>query len=403
MTHRFATSGGLYSLNACGHPIFGAITAWVGVFSCLAGVTTTPLLFAIFLQSLLGDFGLHCPPAGLLGIMILCTAASGFLAWRDTSVSARFVLAIEGFSLVAILALVTLVLVHQRGSLIDLNQFTLRGVSLHQIAEGIVLGLGAYGGFEASCSFGLEARKPHQEIAHALIGSIIGAGILFVLCSYALNLGFHGINIATTHSSNPWSDLALLNGSSLLSYLVQIGILASVFSMFVTNFNVWSRMLLTLSREELLPRWLGRIDSHTRTPGLAILSSVLFGIALQAMIVFTGYATRNLYTLICALSGYWVTITYILVCCALIAWLRREKRLRWWHLAMAAVGALPLIGSIILSAIPLPPFPDDIGVILFVLSSIAVAVQLILIALHRPALLERIGNSIRENAESASR
>jgi amino acid transporter len=209
LSRRFACAGGLYSLNSCGHPVYGAVTAWVGLLGCVTGGATTPLLFGIFLQSFLDDLGLHGGHGVLLASMILCTAFAGVLAWRDASVSARFVIAIEGFSLLAILSLVVLVLWRHAGQLLDADQIRLHNVTAHQIAEGIVLGLGAYGGFEVSCSFGLEAKKPRTEIAHALVGSVTGAGLIFVLCSYVLTLGFHGMDIAATHNSNPWSNLAL--------------------------------------------------------------------------------------------------------------------------------------------------------------------------------------------------
>jgi len=203
LSRRFACAGGLYSLNSCGHPVYGAVTAWVGLLGCVTGGATTPLLFGIFLQSFLDDLGLHGGHGVLLAPMILCTAFAGVLAWRDASVSARFVIAIEGFSLLAILSLVVLVLWRHAGQLLDADQIRLHNVTAHQIAEGIVLGLGAYGGFEASCSFGLEAKKPRTQIAHALVGSVAGAGLIFVLCSYVLTLGFHGMDIAATHNSNP--------------------------------------------------------------------------------------------------------------------------------------------------------------------------------------------------------
>jgi amino acid transporter len=393
LSRKFVASGGLYCLNSRGHPAYGAVTAWVGLFSCVTGGATTPLLFGIFLQSFLDDLGLHGGHGVLLAPMILCTAFAGVLAWRDASVSARFVIAIEGFSLLAILSLVVLVLWRHAGQLLDADQIRLHNVTAHQIAEGIVLGLGAYGGFEASCSFGLEAKKPRTQIAHALVGSVAGAGLIFVLCSYVLTLGFHGMDIAATHNSNPWSDLALANGSNMLRYLVQLGVLISVFSMFVTNFNVWSRMLLTLGSEGLLPRSLSRVDPRTRTPGFAILTSVVLYIGIQLFLVFTGYATRNIYTLICALTGYWVTVSYVLICAAMLTYQARSKRLLWWHPLVAASGALPLTVSLFDSFLPLPSFPDSMAVILFALSSVAVLAQLAYLACKKPGLLARVGMS----------
>jgi amino acid transporter len=398
LSRRFVSAGGLYSLNACGHPVYGAITAWAGLLGCITGGATTPLLFGIFLQSFLTDMGIQTGNRTLLATMILVTVAAGALAWRDTAVSARFVLTIEGLSLLAILSLVGVVLYRHTGNWIDLDQLQLRGVDAHAIAAGLVLGLGAYSGFEASCSFGFEARRPQTEIARSLIGSVGGAGLLFVLCSYVLRLGFHGFDIAASQNSNPWSDLALLNGSPILRYAIQIGVLISVFSMFVTNFNVWSRMLLTLSRERLLPPFLAHIDKKTRTPGVAILAAVLLDIGLQVFLVITGYATRNLYSLICAMSGYWFTSTYVLICAAMLTYQWRSRQLSWWQPLVAAAGAIPLALSIFATYFPLPSFPDSLAPIFFLVSAVAVFLQLFYFARRRPELLNRVGASVEHGA-----
>jgi amino acid transporter len=394
LSRRFVTAGGIYSMNAAGHPAYGMISAWAVLLNCLTGGATTPLLFGLLLQSLLADLGIASGRGMLLAIMIACTFTAGALAWRDTSVSARFVLAVEGLSLLAILSLVVVLLTHHWGHLIDHEQLSLRGVDAHQIFESIVLGLGAYGGFEAACSFGREAHAPQRQIAYSLLGSVAGAGVLFVLCAYVLALGFRGSDLATTHSGNAWADLALANGSNLLRYAVQLGVLISVFSMFVTNFNVYSRMFLTLSEERLLPRVMSYIDPRTRTPALAILCNVLFDVSVQVFLVFRGYATRSLYGLICALQGYWITVSYVLSCIAMLHCQRRAQQLRPWHVVVTAVGALPLMLSIVGSAIPLPSFPDNIAVILFAVSVGAVTLQLAYLVRYRPTLLGRIGMRI---------
>jgi amino acid transporter len=156
-------------------------------------------------------------------------------------------------------------------------------------------------------------------------------------------------------------------------------------------------MLLTLSHEGLLPRTLGRVDPRTSTPGIAILASVLLDIGLQLFLVFTGYATRNLYTLICALTGYWVTVSYVLICAAMLTYQVRSRRLLWWHPLVAATGAFPLTISIFGSFIPMPTFPNNIAAVLFIVSSIAVLAQLIYLASRKPAILARIGLSVGKN------
>jgi amino acid transporter len=174
-----------------------------------------------------------------------------------------------------------------------------------------------------------------------------------------------------------------------------------MFSMFVTNLNVWSRMLFTLSRDRLLPIAFSRVDRTTRTPAIALLIGAAIDIVLQISIVETNHANKGIYSLVCALNGYWVTLTYIVICIAMVTYLFRIRQLRWWHLVLGTVGALPLSYSIIASAVPMPAFPDNIAVYAFVGGLVLVGGELAFLAKHRSTRLHRVGSSVNEDTASS--
>jgi amino acid transporter len=399
-TRRFVTTGGLYSLSAQGHPAFGAATALVGMLSCVLGGITTPLIVGILLQALLRDCGIECGHGLLLLLMIGTTVVAATLAWRDTSVSAKVVFVVEGTSLLAIISLFAAVIYRHADRLIDTSQLRLTGVTSHQVVMGIVLGLGAFGGFEACCSFGLEAKQPRKEITRSVLGSVAIAGVLFAICAYLLTLGFGDIKGGIAGSSNPLSDLAVVNGVRPLRFVVQTGVIVSMLSMFITNFNVWSRMLLTLSRDRLLPSVFRGIDKKTGTPVGAIIICALVGIVMQVAIVAADNANRDIYTLVCALGGYWVMLTYIIICVAAVTYLARIHELRWWHLSLGAIGAIPLAYSIVASAFPMPSFPNSIAVYVFAFGIILVGGQLTVLSKRRSPVLHRVGSSVDEDTSA---
>jgi len=393
-TKRFVTTGGIYSLIAKAHPIYGIVTAWFSLLGCVVGGVGTPLMFGMFLQALLRDFGIAGGPGMLLCFMIGCTVVAGVLAWRDTTVSTAVVFVVEGISLLAMLSLFAFVIFRHVGSLFDPNQLRLTGVTLHQIVIGTVVGLCAFNGFEYCCSFGLEAKRPRKEITLAVLGSIGMAGTFYVICAYVLILCFRNLPGGVANSANPLSDLAVANGANVLRYVVQVGVIISLFSMFVTSFNVWSRMLLTLSRDRLFPDVLGRVDATTRTPATAIVFCVALDVVLQIAMVMANLATKNIYVPIFSISGLWITSTYVIICVAMVTYLAHIHELRWRHIVLGAVGGIPLTYSLIASTIPMPPFPDNIAVYLFVGGVVLMGGQLMLLMMRRSTVLCRIGSSV---------
>src|SRR5215467_10782243 len=249
---RFSSSGGLYSLAAKG----GGPTAgyFVAVGSVIAYLVAAPALGVpdTHLTALL--IGL----AGLLG--------AGWLAYTGIKVSARAMLVIEAFSMLAITILMLIVLVTHRGSVFDHAELTLHGVSFYTLLLAAPLIIFAVVGFESSSVLGEEARRPHRTIPLAMVGSIVIVGVFLIFCSYVLVLSFQGTRLSITASTDALAGAASIAGVSWYGYLVDIGVIVSMFAVLIAIYNSCGRLLYTLAREGLAPRAFGRSHPRHGTP-----------------------------------------------------------------------------------------------------------------------------------------
>ena len=147
-----------------GHYRLGAIA--VRIVTAQAGI----IIFGLYLADLLPNTGVPNNRGFLALWFLLASAGTWWITYRDVRLSARFMLAIEAFSLLVILCLLVLALFKHQGSMFDTQQLKLSGFSVHKTLLGTVLIVFAFSGFESSTIFGQEAKHPTRSITRALAG-----------------------------------------------------------------------------------------------------------------------------------------------------------------------------------------------------------------------------------------
>jgi amino acid transporter len=390
---RFVTSGGLYVLNAQATPGLGLVTAWAALLFSLGSAPILPMAFGIFFVDFLKDFGLPAGPLTLWVSITACIIGATFFAWRDIGVSAIVMLVIEVVSLLAILILMIVVGVHHADGLIDAAQISLQGVSVHDIAQGVVLSLLAFAAFESALFLGKEATHPLREMSRAITGAVIICGVLFIVFTYLMTIGFSTMEVGFAKSANPLHDLAAANGVGGLSYLIQPGVIISLFAVTIANLNFSSRLLMTLSRERLLPGLFQHVDARTHTPSTAIFFVAGIDLVATTLFVIFGVATFDTFGVIGTLSSYWVGITYVVTCIAMIVFLRRRRELTPGLLVLGIIGTAAFAYFFWTSAVPTPPWPWNAVFYVFLVSMILALVHWAWLAARRSPTLDRFGSS----------
>ena len=159
-----------------------------------------------------------------------------------------------------------------------------------------LIALYAFVGFEAATIPAGETRDPKQAIPRALLLTVAGVTLLYVVVQLAYSAAGIG------ESDAPLADLAAQSlgpaGTLLLGVTAIVSVLANQLSA-VTSI---SRITSSLADQRLLPTWFGRISPRFATPANSILTVGGVGLAL-------------------ALSGTFVTLAVISTVSRLFAYL----------------------------------------------------------------------------------
>ncbi|MBF6592336.1 MAG: APC family permease, partial [Ktedonobacterales bacterium] len=239
------------------------------------------------------------------------------------------------------------------------------------LAVGIVLAVLSFIGFETASTMGEETRDPHRNIPRAVFGSMLVVGIFYLVMAYAATLGYGLNNITTGYARDvaPFDTIARRFGGETFAVLIDLVGVLSFFSAALAIVNGGARILYTVGRDGLLPRWLAWTHPTRQTPGGAIV--LLCGIGLVSGIAL-GLALTPItaFTLLGTLDALFVLLIYVLtnVACARFFWRQRRARFN-----LVRHGLFPLLGTLITGGIfvlamlspgqgPLSAIPFVVGV-----------------------------------------
>jgi len=147
-------------------------------------------------------------------------------------------------------------------------------------AQAMLIYLFAYSGFERGSVVAGEARDPQRDVPAALVGGVVAVTFAYA----AVLLVCMGVLDRPAANDRPLAEVGRQLFGSAGAVAVSAGALAVIAgTILVINISM-PRMLLALSEQDQLPRWLGRVHPRWRTPHIAIiLSSVLgFGFAMMS-------------------------------------------------------------------------------------------------------------------------
>lgn len=181
--------------------------------------------------------------------------------------------------------------------------------------EGVALvALYAFVGFEAATIPAGETRDPRSAIPRALLLTVAGVTLLYVIVQLAYSASGIG------ESDAPLADLAASQLGPVGALLLGVTAIVSVLANQLSAVTSISRITSSLADQALLPRWFGKISPRFATPANSIVAVGAIGMAL-------------------ALSGTFVTLAVIstvsrlftyLVCIAAIPRLDLlAGRVRW--------------------------------------------------------------------------
>ena len=394
------------------HPNAGSAYGFVGAFlgpraGLVAGwmLLGTYLCFAVVGLGAFGLFGadlLHraqiWPNASSVALTLVAALVIAPLSIIPTRRAGLVLIVLEGIGVVAmlILACAVLLLVFRghgpQGDppLRDLFVPT-AGIGGAAIAMGLSFGLLSFAGFEQVATLGEELKKSKFTIPRVLIGTVLGAGIVFTLVTAAQTLGFgtDPAGMATfTKSTSLLADLSSRYFGAWSGDLFDALAICSAMGGALASIVAASRILFALCRDLLPSSPLGRISEVSGTPrnaAFAVLLAAIVGYGLMRGVFQASGSDAFFWG--STLGALALLVAYLLVVVSAAgALLRPSGHGKRWMLVIPTLAAVAIAYTFWVNVYP--PQPGAYRIIPWIVLAWC-CVPVIVTQLH-PRLVERI-------------
>jgi amino acid transporter len=209
-----------------------------------------------------------------------------------------------------------------------------------------------FGGWEASVYLAEEGTDVRRNPGRAGIISVVFCIVWFVILTMAIQASAPA-KVLVAHASNIIAYSATVIWPKPWSSIVSLAVLSSVVAVVQSQLQNFSRMSFGLSRDGLLPKWLGRLTRH-RTPALGL--ALAAAIPVAALIIYLANTSAGTTIgLVSGTAGFLYIVIYVAGAIACIWYYRRTlmRSLRQFILA----GLLPFIGGAALVYGAITAFP----------------------------------------------
>jgi amino acid transporter len=351
---RSSGAGSMYGYAAANlGPLPGALAGWTLIWAYAFVGASQFGAQALFWDNLLRTFGVHVPA---VPVFIALAALLGIAAYRDIQFSTILMLTLEGISVIIISIILGIVLVHG-GPHLDAPQVHLQGVQMNALAGlGVATAIFSFVGFECATAFGEEARKPLVTIPRAVVGSVIIAGIFFIVSLYAETLGLRGSGTTLDKLSAPLWTLADIYRVGYFKIPIAIGAIFSSFGVALACVTSCARIILAMTRKELFPAAAASIQPRFATPYVAVGFSLAGMIVIAFAMLGAGVTPINIFNYSGTLSAFGFILIYAMIAIAAPRYLRRIGDHRPIDYIIAALALLFLFVPAISLFYP-PPTP----------------------------------------------
>lgn len=235
------------------------------------------------------------------------------------------------------------------------------------IVWGMLYGGFIFSGFDSAQNLAEETHNPRRSIPRAMLLTVGGLAVYFLLVSYATVVGFRLDSGAIAQDSAPLLSLAAAGsyGASWLVDLLTIMLLVDILSLAAAGCVYGSRGLFALARDGRLPAALTKVSRKRSIPVVGTTLQVVWMAVLVMGTHFIGslvsdpndgtpeYAST--FTWIAAFASLVIAIVFGVVCLAAFGWLRRRDSRPVLLVIAASVGLLSVSGLVFASLYKAPP------------------------------------------------
>jgi amino acid transporter len=353
LAHHYPNAGSAYGfVGAVLGPRAGLVAGWtlLGTYLCFATVGLAAV--GLFGANLLARLDLW-RDASSFALTALAAVVVGPLSILPARRAGLVLIILEGVAVAAMLLLACAVLVivaqgHGPQGDPPMRDLVIptAGVGAASIALGLSFGLLSFAGFEQVATLGEEVKQSRFTIPRVLIGTVLGAGVVFTVVTAAETLGFGtdpgGVHLFTT-STSLLADLSARYFGGWSGDLFDALAICSALGGGLAAVVASSRILFALCRDLAPTSPMARISQVSGTPRNAALCVILAAIAgYAAMRVAFGASGSDAFFWGSTLGALALLVAYFLVVAsaagALMRSLEKETRCMLLIPALAAVA-----------------------------------------------------------------
>jgi APA family basic amino acid/polyamine antiporter len=288
------------------------IIGWDLVLEYALGAATVAVGWSAYFISLMHDFGISFPavvsaaPGTLLATADGSTVTAVFnlpaviIALLVTALLVRGVheSATVNVVMVVVKVIVVLLVIVAGAAFVDSKRFTplippntgtFGEFGISGIMRGAAVIFFAYIGFDAVSTAAQEARNPRRDMPIGILGSLVVCTVLYIavaavmvgLVPYGELDGPAPMAVTIGYARAAAQGTALEGLLNVMPFLVKLGILAGLSSTIVVQMMAQPRIFMAMSRDGLLPPWMGRIHPRLGSPYLTTIATG-FVVALAA-------------------------------------------------------------------------------------------------------------------------
>lgn len=283
MSQAFPMAGSVYSYASRGiNPYVGFFAGW----SLLLDYILTPALVYLVAGYALQEILPILPYWGWIALFVIMNTVVNFRGIELTAKTNIGLLFFELFVLIAFVVMAFVAVLKGAGQ----GAFTLdpiwkpEGFNMDMVMAATSLAVLSFLGFDAISTLAEEAKDPKKIVGKATVTALFLVGGLFVLQTYLAGLLWPD-HTTFQNPDTAFYAVAEIAGGNWLRILVALGtaIAWGIGDGLVAQAAI-SRLLYSMSRDKMMPAFLGKIHPKYQTPYMSTLFVAVIAIAIGALL-----------------------------------------------------------------------------------------------------------------------
>jgi amino acid transporter len=353
MSRRMVNTGAFYTyvLRGLGRPA-GVGAAFIAMIAYVALTIGLAAFVGYFIDLVLSTLGVHVSWLLYAAVGIVIVAVLGY---RSIELSSKVVGAFIAAEIVVLTIFDACVVIAKGWAAFPPASFSPHVLLVPGLGISLMVAFTSFIGFESAALYGEETKDPTRTVPRAIYISVVLIGAFYLLTAW-LAVGAIGteavVDTAQADGGMLMFNLFTRYSGEVVADITGVLVCTSLLASYLAIHNAATRYIFALSRENLLPRTLGRLHAVRAAPSNA--SLLVTGITVIVVAAFGSTGLDPYAAGVPVLIGFGTLGIVFLQAFAAVAILaffaRRPGMLKLWELLAATVGALGLIAATALAA-----------------------------------------------------